>query len=123
MVQQPIMVQQPAYMAQQARSNTGLCECDCTWWGFCCLSTWFFSIGSLVIDFKINGTGSCVGWFLFFVGIGYRVAFLLYVFGLIFWVEYYDDWVDCRDKWSHNYDPWYCSSLPNYFAMMISGVI
>ena len=69
MVQQSAMIQQPVYIAQQPgfqpSRTTNLCECDGSWCGFCCLSTWFFGIGSLVIDFKINGTGTFVGWFLF----------------------------------------------------------
>merc|ERR1712131_285342 len=87
--------------------------------GFCCLSTWFFAIGSLVIDFKINGTGTLVGWFLFFIGVGYRVALILYIYGIIIWIDYY---------WMCNYYPEYYLNIcyrPSsyYFAMWLSGLL
>ena len=48
---------------------TSLCECDGPWWGFCCLSCWFFGIGGLVADFKIHGTGTWNGWGLAVMGL------------------------------------------------------
>ena len=68
-------------IVQQPTNQTTLCECDGSWWGFCCLSLWFLGIGSLVADCKIHGSATCIGWGLAIMGILKWAGIILLIFG------------------------------------------
>ena len=68
-------------IVQQTTNQTSLFECDCPWWGFCCLSGWFLGIGSLVTDIKIHGSATWIGWLLAIMGASRWVGTFLLVFG------------------------------------------
>ena len=66
----------------QATTQTGLCECDGPWWGFCCLSLWFLGIGGLVADFKLHGSGTWHGWGLAIIGLLRWACIIMLIFRL-----------------------------------------
>ena len=81
--QAPVQQAAVVTMVQQPTSETTLCECDGSWWGFCCLSCWFLGIGSLVTDFKIHGSATWIGWGLAAMGILKWTGIILLIFGFM----------------------------------------
>ena len=79
--QAPVQQVAAVSIVQQPTSETTLCECDGSWWGFCCLSLWFLGIGSLVADCKIHGSATCIGWGLAIMGILKWTGIILLIFG------------------------------------------
>ena len=73
----------PQTVIAHATTNTSLCECDGTWWGFCCLSLWFIGIGSLLADHKIHGSVTWIGWGLGVMGILKWTWIILFIFGFM----------------------------------------
>merc|ERR1719378_1953363 len=73
----------PQTVIAHATTNTSLCECDGTWWGFCCLSLWFIGIGSLVADHKIHGSVTWTGGGLGVMGILKWTWIILFIFGFM----------------------------------------
>ena len=71
-------------VVQQPTNQTTLCECDGSWWGFCCLSLWFLGIGSLVADCKIHGSATGIGWGLLIMGIGRLLSIALSICSFLY---------------------------------------